>query len=154
VVLWGSVAGATRQPTATDKGQDSPPEKSRLRAWGGVRCQVKEVERAVAFYTKHLDFELEQQAGSAFARVSCGDLSLLLSGPTASGSRLMPDGRKQEPGGWNRIVLAVDDLPPQVAEMKQAGLRFRNEIEKGPGGKQVQLEDPDGNPVELFEPAG
>lgn len=118
-----------------------------------TRYQVKNVEQSVAFYTAHLGFKLQQQAGSAFARVTNGNMALLLSGPKASGSRSMPDGRKQEPGGWNRIVLAVDDLPACVAEMKKLGLHFRNEIETGPGGKQIQLEDPDGNPIELFEPA-
>ena len=119
----------------------------------GVRYQVKDVERSIAFYTQHLGFKLEHQAGSAFASVSNGELNLLLSGPGSSGSRPMPDGSRQEPGGWNRIVLRVDDLPSLVAAMKNAGLHFRNEIETGPGGKQIQLEDPDGNAVELFEPA-
>ena len=96
---------------------------------------------------------MEQQFGkrAPFASVSNGSLTLWLSGPKSSGSRALPDGRKQEPGGWNRIVLEVDDLPTHVEAMKKAGLRFRNEIEKGPGGKQIQLEDPDGNPIELFE---
>jgi glyoxylase I family protein len=119
----------------------------------GVRYQVKDVERSIAFYTQHLGFKLEHQAGSAFASVSNGELNLLLSGPGSSGSRPMPDGSRQEPGGWNRIVLRVDDLPSLVAAMKNAGLLFRNEIETGPVGKQIQLEDPDGNAVELFEPA-
>ena len=119
----------------------------------GVRYQVKDVERSISFYTQHLGFKLEHQAGSAFASVSNGDLTLLLSGPGSSGSRAMPDGRRQEPGGWNRIVLRVDDLFSLVARLKQASLHFRNEIETGPGGKQIQLEDPDGNAIELFEPA-
>ena len=119
----------------------------------GVRYQVKDVDRSVAFYTQHLGFKLEQQSGPAFASVSNGYLTLWLSGPKSSGSRPMPDGRQQEPGGWNRLALEVDDLPSLVAEMKKAGLRFRNEIETGPGGSQIQLEDPDGNPVELFQPA-
>ena len=118
----------------------------------GVRYQVKDVDRSVAFYTQHLGFKLEQQAGPAFAKVSNGTLTLWLSGPKSSGSRPMPDGRQQEPGGWNRIALEVDDLPSLVAEMKKAGLRFRNEIETGPGGSQIQLEDPDGNPIELHQP--
>ena len=118
-----------------------------------ARYQVKNVDRAVAFYTQQLGFKLEQQSAPAFARVSNGNLVLWLSGPTSSGSRPMPDGRTQEAGGWNRLVLEVEALPSHVAAMKQAGLRFRNEIEVGPGGKQIQLEDPDGNPVELFEPA-
>jgi len=82
-----------------------------------------------------------------------GDLKLILSGPGASGSRPMPDGRQQETGGWNRVVLQVQDLPGRIVGLKQAGVRFRNEMEVGPGGKQVQIEDPDGNPIELFEPA-
>jgi len=118
-----------------------------------IRYQVKNVDRSVAFYTEQLGFKLEQQSAPAFARVSNGNLILWLSGPISSGSRPMPDGRTQEAGGWNRLVLEVDDLPSRVVAMKQAGLRFRNEIEVGPGGKQIQLEDPDGNPVELFEPA-
>lgn len=117
-----------------------------------VRYQVKNVDRAVAFYTQQLGFKLEQQSAPAFARVSNGNLVLWLSGPTSSGSRPMPDGRTQETGGWNRLVLEVEALPSRVAAMQQAGLHFRNEIEVGPGGKQIQLEDPDGNPVELFEP--
>lgn len=118
-----------------------------------VRYQVKDVDRSVAFYTQHLGFQVVQRPAPAFASVSNGSLTLWLSGPASSGSRPLPDGRKQEPGGWNRIVLEVENLPARVEEMKKAGLRFRNEIETGPGGKQIQLEDPDGNPVELFEPA-
>lgn len=119
----------------------------------GVRYQVKDVSRAVAFYTGHLGFKLEHQQLPAFANVSLGDFKLLLSGPGASGSRPMPDGRRQEPGGWNRVVLRVTDLPARIEVLKKAGLHFRNEMEVGPGGKQIQLEDPDGNPIELFEPA-
>jgi len=119
----------------------------------GVRYQVKDVSRSVSFYTQQLSFKLDQQNLPAFAQVSTGNLKLILSGPGASGSRPMPDGRQQEPGGWNRVVLQVTDLPARIAVMKKAGLHFRNEMEVGPGGKQVQLEDPDGNPIELFEPA-
>ena len=120
-----------------------------------VRYMVSDVAKSLEFYTKHLGFMVERQfgAGAAFASVSNGSLTLWLSGPKSSGSRPLPDGRKQEPGGWNRIVLEVDDLAAHVEALKKAGVRFRNEIEKGPGGKQIQLEDPDGNPVELFEPA-
>jgi glyoxylase I family protein len=114
---------------------------------------VKDVARAVTFYTRHLGFELQHQQLPAFANVSLGDFSILLSGPGASGSRPMPDGQRQEPGGWNRIVLKVADLQGCIAAFKNAGLRFRNEMETGPGGKQIQIEDPDGNPIELFEPA-
>ena len=88
-----------------------------------------------------------------FGQVSVGGLKLILSGPGASGSRPMPDGRQQEPGGWNRVLLQVQDLPARIVELKNAGLRFRNEMEVGPGGNQIQIEDPDGNPIELFEPA-
>ena len=89
-----------------------------------------------------------------FAQVSLGSLKLILSGPGASGSRKMPDGRDQQPGGWNRVILEVDDLAGRIEELKKEGMRFRNQMESGPGGKQVQIEDPDGNPLELFEPAG
>jgi glyoxylase I family protein len=123
-----------------------------IRMWG-VRYQVTDVNRSVAFYTQHLGFALDQQQGAAFAKVSCDGVSLLLSGPGSSGARRLPDGRQQQPGGWNRIVLRVDDLVSTVATLKQAGLHFRNEIETGPGGKQIQIEDPDGNPIELFDPA-
>jgi glyoxylase I family protein len=114
---------------------------------------VKDVARSVAFYTKHLGFNLEHQQLPAFANVTLGDAQILLSGPGASGSRPMPGGQMQEPGGWNRVVLKVKDLPGYIAELEDAGLRFRNEMETGPGGRQIQIEDPDGNPIELFEPA-
>lgn len=119
----------------------------------GVRYQVNDVERSVAFYTQHLGFKLEHQQLPAFASVSLGDAQMLLSGPDASGSRPMPNGQGQEPGGWNRVVLKVKDLPGCIAELKRAGLHFRNNMETGPGGRQIQVEDPDGNPIELFEPA-
>jgi glyoxylase I family protein len=118
----------------------------------GVRYQVKDVSRSIAFYTERLGFDLEMQHLPAFATVSLGDLDILLSGPEASGSRPLPDGRHQEPGGWNRVVLRVADLPARIDALKKAGLHFRNEMEVGPAGKQIQLEDPDGNPIELFEP--
>jgi glyoxylase I family protein len=119
----------------------------------GVRYQVKDVSRSIDFYTKQLGFKLDLQNLPAFGQVSVGNLKLILSGPGASGSRPLPDGRQQEPGGWNRIVLQVSDLPGRIEVLKKAGLHFRNEMEVGPGGKQIQLEDPDGNPIELFEPA-
>jgi glyoxylase I family protein len=119
----------------------------------GVRYQVKEVQRAIAFYTRTLGFNLDMQNLPVIGLVSIGELKLILSGPGTSGARPMPDGRQQEPGGWNRVVLQVRDLPARIAELKRAGVRFRNEMETGPGGKQIQIEDPDGNPVELFEPA-
>ena len=119
----------------------------------GVRYQVKDVERSIAFYKEQLGFQLDHEKKPAFAQVSTNGLKLILSGPGASGSREMPDGRHQEPGGWNRVVLHVKDLPEQIDAMRKAGVHFRNELEVGPGGKQIQIEDPDGNPIELFEPA-
>jgi glyoxylase I family protein len=120
----------------------------------GVRYQVKDVSRSIDFYTNQLGFHLDDKHLPAFAQVSIGDLKLILSGPGASGSRKMPDGQDQMPGGWNRVVLRVEDLPSRIDELKKKGLHFRNEMETGPGGKQIQLDDPDGNPLELFEPAG
>lgn len=119
----------------------------------GIRYQVTDVARSAAFYTEHLGFELKYQQLPAFANVSLGQTDLLLSGPGASGARPMPDGHQQEPGGWNRVVLRVADLSGFIAELKKAGVRFRNEMETGPGGRQIQIMDPDGNPIELFEPA-
>lgn len=119
----------------------------------GVRYQTRDVNRAVTFYTEHLGCELKHQQGAAFAAVSCGGIDLLLSGAESSGARPMPDGQQQQPGGWNRLVLAVDDLAAVVAALRGTGVRFRSDIIAGPGGKQIQLLDPDGNPVELFEPA-
>jgi glyoxylase I family protein len=123
-----------------------------LGLWG-VRYQVKDVQRSIAFYTQMLGFKLDMQNLPAFGQVSIGALKLILSGPGASGSRPMPDGRQQAPGGWNRVVLQVQDLPAHIADLKHHGVRFRNELEAGPGGQQIQVEDPDGNPIELFEPA-
>jgi glyoxylase I family protein len=119
----------------------------------GVRYQVKDVTRAVAFYTDHLGFKLEHQHLPEFASVSLGAFALFLSGPGASGSRPLPGGESQEPGGWNRVVLQVTDLPAQIDALQKAGVKFRNRMESGPGGRQIQVEDPDGNPIELFEAA-
>jgi glyoxylase I family protein len=118
----------------------------------GIRYQVKDVGRSVEFYT-HLGFKLQHQQLPAFANVSLGNVAILLSGPGASGSRPMPNGQSQEPGGYNRIVLKVWDLPGCIDALKNAHVTFRNEMETGPGGRQIQIEDPDGNPIELFEPA-
>lgn len=118
-----------------------------------VRYQVKDVQRSTEFYTRHLGFKLDFAQGPAFAQVSNGSLVLWLSGPHSSGSRPMPDGRAQHPGGWNRIVLRVEDVAATAAILKQSGIPFRNDMETGPGGQQIQLEDPDGNPIELFKPA-
>lgn len=126
--------------------------RSFIKSVHGVRYQVKEVARAVAFYTNQLGFNLKRQQLPAFANVSLGDAQILLSGPGASGSRPMPNGEAQQPGGWNRVVLQVGDLPACMTALKEAGIHFRNEMETGPGGRQIQIEDPDGNPIELFEP--
>src|SRR6266498_2776825 len=112
-----------------------------LGLWG-VRYQVKDVSHSIDFYTKQLGLKLDMQNLPAFGQVSIGNLKLILSGPGASGSRPMPDGRPQEPGGWNRIILQVKDLPARIEALKKAGLHFRNEMAVGPGGKQIQLEDP------------
>jgi catechol 2,3-dioxygenase-like lactoylglutathione lyase family enzyme len=117
-----------------------------------IRYLVSDVDRSIVFYTRLLGFELEQQMGPAFARVARGDLALWLSGPASSAARPMPDGRAPEPGGWNRVVLEVDDIEARVLALRDAGASFRNEIISGPGGRQVVVDDPDGNPIELFEP--
>jgi catechol 2,3-dioxygenase-like lactoylglutathione lyase family enzyme len=114
---------------------------------------VDDVEKAVAFYTGFLDFEVLTSFAPAFADVARGNLRLLLSGPTSSAGRPMPDGVKPAPGGWNRIHLIVDDIEAEVARLRDAGAKFRNDILSGPGGKQILLQDPAGNVVELFQPA-
>jgi len=133
------------QPSSTQSSIFSPGTTAAV-----VRYQVQDVERAIAFYTRHLGFHRTQRSGPV-AIVSRGDLHLLLGGPASSGARPMPDGRQQEPGGWNRIVLYVESLDTTVTALRGAGSRFRNEVETGPGGKQILVEDPDGNPVELHE---
>ena len=119
-----------------------------------VRYMVNDVDEAIAFYTKQLDFELLTSASPAFADVRRGNLRLLLAGPASSAGRPMPDGTKPGPGGWNRIHFIVDDIDAEVAHLRDTGATFRNDIVTGPGGKQILLEDPSGNVVELFEPAG
>jgi glyoxylase I family protein len=131
--------------------QSSDKTQNLIKGLWGIRYQVKDVARSIEFYSQ-LGLKLDLQHLPAFGQVSGANFKLILSGPGASGSRPMPDGQKQEPGGWNRIILQVDDLPARIAELKKTGLHFRNEMETGPGGKQIQLEDPDGNPIELFEP--
>lgn len=118
-----------------------------------IRYMVDDVEESIAFYTGILDFEILTDFAPAFADVKRGNLRLLLAGPTSSAGRPMPDGAKPGPGGWNRIHLIVDDLDAEVARLRESGGRFRNEIVEGPGGRQILLEDPSGNVVELFEPA-
>jgi predicted enzyme related to lactoylglutathione lyase len=119
----------------------------------GVRYMIDDVADAIAFYTTQLGFTLEQDASPAFAAVSRDGMRLLLSGPTSSGRRPMPDGTRPVPGGWNRLHLQVDDLAGEVERLRAAGCSFRNDIITGPGGSQTLLEDPSGNMVELFQPA-
>ncbi len=118
-----------------------------------VRYLVMDVNQSIEFYTKQLGFEMGEQWGSAFAKVTRGDLTLWLAGPESSAARAMPDGRKPEPGGWNRLVIEVEDLTGLVEKLKGEGVSFRNEIVTGPGGKQILVEDPSGNVVELFQAA-
>jgi catechol 2,3-dioxygenase-like lactoylglutathione lyase family enzyme len=118
-----------------------------------VRYMVDDVDEAIGFYTRVLEFELISNAAPAFADVRRGNLRLLLAGPTSSAGRPMPDGAKPGPGGWNRIHFIVDDLGAEVARLRDAGAGFRNDIVEGPGGKQILIQDPSGNLVELFQPA-
>jgi catechol 2,3-dioxygenase-like lactoylglutathione lyase family enzyme len=119
-----------------------------------VRYMVDDVEESIDFYTRHLGFALRHRALPAFADVVRGRLRLLLAGPDSSAGRPMPDGRRPGPGGWNRIHLIVDDIADEVERLRAADLTFRNDIVSGPGGQQILLEDPAGNPIELFQPAG
>ena len=118
-----------------------------------VRYMVDDVATAIEFYTRHFGFEVRSSAVPAFADVTRGNLRLLLSGPASSAGRPMPDGTRPGPGGWNRIHLIVADIATEVARLRDAGVRFRNDIVTGPGGRQILLEDPSGNVVELFQPA-
>ena len=118
-----------------------------------VRYMVDDVDRAVSFYTTHFGFEPGHDASPAFAEVLSGNLRLLLAGPESSAGRPMPDGRKPEPGGWNRIHFVVDDIDAEVERLRGAGVSFRNDIVSGPGGRQVLVDDPSGNPIEIFQPA-
>jgi catechol 2,3-dioxygenase-like lactoylglutathione lyase family enzyme len=118
-----------------------------------VRYMVDDVDQAVDFYTRQFGFELGHSASPAFAEVTRGRLRLLLAGPTSSAGRPMPDGRQPEPGGWNRIHFVVDDIAAEVERLSSAGLHFRNDIVSGPGGQQILVDDPSGNPIELFQPA-
>ena len=154
VTIGGYMNQKVSSEASSEAGSNTKEGQSVVLGLWGVRYQVKDVSRSIDFYTKQLGLKLDMQNLPAFGQVSVGNLKLILSGPGASGSRVMPDGRQQEPGGWNRIILQVKDLPARIEALKKAGLHFRNEMEVGPGGKQIQLEDPDGNPIELFEPAG
>ena len=135
------------QKTSTNETRDL------VTGWWGVRYQVADVPRSIEFYTQRLGFKLDAKHLPPFAQVSKDGLKLVLSGPGASGSRPMPDGSRQQSGGWNRVILRVDDLAAAIESLKKAGLPLRNAMESGPGGKQIQLEDPDGNPIELFQPS-
>jgi catechol 2,3-dioxygenase-like lactoylglutathione lyase family enzyme len=120
-----------------------------------IRYMIEDVDQAIAFYTRHLGFTLEFNASPAVAQVTRGDLHLLLSGPQSSGARALPDGQHPSPGGWNRLIIEVEDLPAVMETLKQAGVPFRRDgIVRGPGGQQIWIEDPSGNLIELFEPAG
>ena len=119
-----------------------------------VRYIVDDVEESIDFYTRHFGFALRHSAAPAFADVVRGNLRLLLSGPQSSAGRPMPDGRTPEPGGWNRLHFVVEDIAADVERLRAADLTFRNDIVSGPGGQQILLEDPSGNPIELFQPAG
>ena len=119
-----------------------------------VRYMVDDVETAIDFYTRHFGFEVRTSAAPAFADVVRGHLRLLLSGPKSSAGRPMPDGRRPEAGGWNRIHLVVEDIDAEVDRLRAAGVSFRNDVIEGPGGKQIVLDDPAGNPIELFQPRG
>jgi len=120
-----------------------------------VRYMVDDVDEAIDFYTGRFGFELRQNASPAFAEVIRGRLRLLLAGPKSSAGRPMPDGRTPEPGGWNRIHFVVNDIEAEVERLRsEGGVRFRNDVISGPGGRQILLEDPSGDPIELFQPAG
>jgi len=141
------------KPEPFDESASSAKKPNLILDLWGVRYQGADVSRAVAFYTKKLGFKLDHQQLPAFGQVSIGKLKLILSGPGASGSRPMPDGQQQAPGGWDRVILHVANLPDCIEALKAKGISFRNRMETGPGGKQILIEDPDGNPIELFEPA-
>jgi glyoxylase I family protein len=133
--------------------QGTPKAQSFVRDLWGIRYQVADVARSIDFYTNRLGFKLDHKNLPAFGQVSIGKLKLILSGPGASGSRPMPNGQSQSPGGWNRAILQVENLADRIEALEKMGFRFRNQMETGPGGKQILIDDPDGNPIELFEPA-
>jgi glyoxylase I family protein len=141
-----------QEPNATSSQAAAPiAHPAALDNFAHVRYQVTDIDRSIAFYTQQLGFALEQKVGAVFASVTLGRLRLILSGPGSSGARPLPDGQQQRPGGWNRILIYVDQLDGHILRLKQQNIRFRNAVEAGPGGKQIQLDDPDGNPIELHE---
>ena len=142
-----------REPADPRESGPSRRTPSSLDEFANVRYQVADISRSITFYTEQLGFDVHQQVGKAFASVTLGKLRLILSGPGSSGARPMPDGRQQVPGGWNRILIYVDNLDAHIERLRRQHVRFRNAVEAGPGGKQIQIEDPDGNPIELHEAA-
>ncbi|MBL8741830.1 MAG: VOC family protein [Myxococcales bacterium] len=153
VATLAACAGQGGEAQAPAQSASSSPARgtSAVTTAAVARYQVADIERSLAFYTQRLGFSLEQRSGPVFASVTRGNLRLLLSGPGSSGSRPMPDGRKQESGGWNRIVLYVENLDAQIAALKAGDVAFRNEVEQGPGGSQILIDDPDGNAIELHQ---
>jgi len=148
ILASSAQSASARSPAGT--GANPPAEKTA--GVVSVRYQVTDIDRSLAFYAEQLGFQLDQRSGTAFASVLLGNLRLLLSGPGSSGSRAMPNGQKQEPGGWNRVLIYVPDLAARIRSLEQAGVPFRNSVETGPGGSQILIEDPDGNPIELHQP--
>jgi len=148
-----SVAGYSQAKSDDTKAsKNSKQKEGKPMSTVSIRYMIDDVPAAIKFYTTHLGFVLDLDASPAFASVSRDGVRLLLSGKTSSGRRAMPDGREPVPGGWNRIHIQVDDLDAEVKRLRDAGLKFRNKIVKGPGGSQILLDDPSGNPVELFQP--
>lgn len=153
--LVAAILASSTQGSSAESGPGSGGNLPAVRPTAGqvsVRYQVKDVTRSIAFYTEQLGFQLELRSGAAFAAVLLGNLRLLLSGPGSSGSRPMPNGHKQEPGGWNRVLLYVPNLEESIRALARAGVSIRNSVEKGPGGSQIMIDDPDGNPIELHQP--
>lgn len=139
--------------TTSEHTSTAAPGRSTEARFYGVRYQVKDVKRSAEFYSRHLGFQIDHQWLPVYATLRLGPLYLLLTGPSATGARPVRDGRVQGPGGWNRVVLRVDNLPAWIDKLKETGVQFRSAMETGPGGRHIQAEDPDGNSVELFEPA-
>jgi predicted enzyme related to lactoylglutathione lyase len=156
VILLGwsfSVSGFSQKGEETRTTNEKKPKENKPMSTVSIRYMIDDVPAAVKFYTTHLGFTVEQDASPAFASVSRDGVRLLLSGKESSGRRTMPDGTKPVPGGWNRVHIEVDDLAAEVKRLRDAGLvQFRNDIINGPGGSQILLDDPSGNPVELFQP--
>jgi catechol 2,3-dioxygenase-like lactoylglutathione lyase family enzyme len=149
VFRFESAAGCSE---TSDDTKETKTKESRSMSTVSVRYMIDDVPAAIEFYTTHLGFVLEQDASPAFASVIRDGVRLLLSGKTSSGRRAMPDGREPVPGGWNRIHIQIDELAAEVERLREAGLKFRNDVITGPGGSQILLDDPSGNPIELFQP--